>query len=118
MIQLRWASSSRCHCTGSFAGVSLTTHMMCLAATGGVVDRTLRGDTMIRRAWFLGALICVAATPHGYARSADNILSHPPLRPLPEIAKRPLAKGPSLFVDPARGKDDADGSDKAPWRTI
>ncbi len=45
-------------------------------------------------------------------------LSHPTLRPLPEISKRPLDKSPALFVDPLQGKDDAAGSEKAPWKTI
>ncbi len=44
--------------------------------------------------------------------------SHPPLRPLPEVSTRPLVNGDGYFVDPAHGKDDAPGTEKAPWRTI
>ena len=45
-------------------------------------------------------------------------VSHPTLRPLPEISQRPLGNGPSYFVDPVRGNDAAAGSEAAPWRTI
>jgi hypothetical protein len=63
---------------------------------------------------------CVAGSVTGQcADSAEGkVLSHPPLRPLPEVAARPLAKGPGRFVDPARGKDDAAGDEQSPWRTI
>jgi len=37
---------------------------------------------------------------------------------LPEFRKRPFEKGPGYFVDPVRGKDDAAGSEKAPWRSV
>ena len=44
--------------------------------------------------------------------------SHPPMRPLPTAATRPLAAGPKLFVDAVGGDDAADGSKLAPWRTL
>ena len=44
--------------------------------------------------------------------------SHPPMRPMPQPAKRPLGKGPARFVDGTRGSDDNDGSEQHPWRTI
>ena len=44
--------------------------------------------------------------------------SHPPMRPLPVATKAPLAAGPKLFVDAARGDDNGAGSEKAPWKTL
>lgn len=44
--------------------------------------------------------------------------SHPPMRPLPVAANRPLADGPTFYVDQARGDDQADGSRDRPWRTV
>lgn len=49
---------------------------------------------------------------------AGPVLSHPPLRPLPEISKRPMDKGPGFFVDAAKGSDKNDGAEKSPWLTI
>lgn len=48
----------------------------------------------------------------------DKYLSHPPLRKLPVPPKRPLADGPAKFVDPRLGKDENDGSEQQPWKTI
>lgn len=50
--------------------------------------------------------------------AVERWASHPPTRPLPPPSKRPLAEGPALFVDPVRGKDDNDGTEKSPWRTV
>jgi hypothetical protein len=44
--------------------------------------------------------------------------SHPPMRPLPTAIDRPLADGPKLYVDPARGNDTNPGSADAPWKTL
>ncbi len=44
--------------------------------------------------------------------------SHPPIRPLPTAMDRPLAAGPKLFVDAARGDDANDGTAKAPWKSL
>ena len=44
--------------------------------------------------------------------------SHPPMRPLPQPAGRPLAQGKSYYVDARRGNDDRDGSKQHPWQTI
>ncbi len=66
-----------------------------------------------------GALVLAGRAHHLFAQTgAVPVLSHPPLRPLSEVAKRPLGAGPGRFVDPARGRDDAAGSEAAPWRTI
>ena len=51
------------------------------------------------------------------SRAAD-FRSHPPMRPLPVAAKAPLAAGPKLFADSARGDDAGAGSEKAPWKTL
>ncbi len=48
----------------------------------------------------------------------ERILSHPPMRALPEPSKRPRAPGPALFVDAARGEDAGDGSEARPWKRI
>src|SRR5262245_54040868 len=79
--------------------------------------RTKENKPMRRHLYLLGALLLASSA--GQAQTwIEKPLSHPVLRPLPEISKRPLAKGPGYFVDPARGKDDAAGDEKAPWRTI
>jgi len=57
------------------------------------------------RALLLVMVLCVAAT-------AD------PMRPLPVPSKRAPSNGRSYFVHPTTGDDKADGSEKAPWRTI
>lgn len=44
--------------------------------------------------------------------------SHPPMRPLPAPADRPLASGPHFFVDAAKGDDQHDGSKQKPFRTL
>jgi hypothetical protein len=71
---------------------------------------------MARHLWILVLFVpcgqLLAQAPGG------KNLSHPTLRPLPELSKRPLTKGRGLFVDPRQGKDDSDGSEKTPWRTI
>jgi hypothetical protein len=54
------------------------------------------------------------------ARSAEpnKYRSHPPLRSTPPPSQRPLGPGPKLFVDPGRGDDKNDGSEKMPWRSV
>jgi hypothetical protein len=64
------------------------------------------------------ALLTLTALLPARAAEPARPLSHAPLRPLPPLAERPMGKGPARFVDPARGKDDGDGSEKAPWRTV
>ena len=67
----------------------------------------------------LVVLVCAAAfaTAAPATRSAA-VHSHPPMRPLPVAVKAPLAAGPKLFVDAARGDDTSAGSEKAPWKTL
>jgi Protein of unknown function (DUF1565) len=68
---------------------------------------------------FLGVFALIGPGVNLHAQPAPaKPLSHPTLRPLPEISQRPLATGPGFFVDPVQGKDDAAGHEKAPWRTI
>lgn len=50
--------------------------------------------------------------------STRTFVSHPPMRPLPTPSSRPMAKGPSCFVDPERGSDIRAGTESAPWKTI
>lgn len=40
------------------------------------------------------------------------------MRPLPGVAKAPLAGGPKRFVDAARGDDGNAGSEQAPWKSL
>src|SRR5262249_5538945 len=75
-------------------------------------------DTMNRHPWLLAPLALAVLTEALFAQTTGKIRSHPPLRPLPVLGKRSLAKGPGFFVDSARGKDDAQGKDTSPWRTI
>ncbi|WP_425615671.1 right-handed parallel beta-helix repeat-containing protein [Anatilimnocola sp. NA78] len=44
--------------------------------------------------------------------------SHLPPRPLPQPSARPLSTGPAKFVNAAKGKDTAAGTEAAPWKTI
>src|SRR5205823_4820091 len=73
---------------------------------------------MHRRLWLAGSLALLILASNLPAQPAGKVLSHPALRPLPEVAKRPLAKGPGFFLDPIKGKDSAAGTEKAPWRTF
>ena len=50
--------------------------------------------------------------------SAQTYRSHPPIRPLPQPVKAPLAAGPKLFVDAAKGSDANAGSQAAPWKSL
>jgi hypothetical protein len=59
-----------------------------------------------------------AAPQKAKAPAAGKIVSHPPMRPLPSASNRPLAKGPSYFVDPVKGADAQNGSEQKPWKTV
>ena len=48
----------------------------------------------------------------------EPIVSHPPMRPLPEPSQRPLPEKGLRFVDAAKGDDANDGSIEHPWRTV
>lgn len=52
------------------------------------------------------------------AKSNARYQSHPPMRPLPTPAKRPMVAGAKLFVDAARGNDTASGTEQSPWKTL
>ena len=53
------------------------------------------------------------------SRAADDkVLTHPPLRPLPAVGKRPLSPGNARFVDVKTGSDEGSGQENHPWRTI
>jgi hypothetical protein len=73
---------------------------------------------MKRHLWLLAPLALAVLAEALFGQTMDKIRSHPPLRPLPPLGKRPLARGPGFFVDSVRGKDDAQGKEKSPWRTI
>jgi len=47
-----------------------------------------------------------------------NVVSHPPLRAVPEPVDRPMEDGPGWFVDPTSGDDAAAGDEAHPWRTL
>lgn len=68
----------------------------------------------------VGTLLVLLALPLGWPAPADagkSCFSHPPLRPLPRPANRPLAPGPAYFVAP-EGDDTAPGTQEQPWRSI
>ena len=53
------------------------------------------------------------------ARAANSkVKSHPPQRPLPKAMDGVLTRGPTYYVDPARGDDTHDGSIGKPWKTL
>ena len=67
----------------------------------------------------LVVLICTAAFAIAAPATGDATgHSCPPMRPLPVAMKSPLAAGPKLFADAARGDDTGTGSEKAPWKTL
>lgn len=66
--------------------------------------------------WLLGLLTLATFVQALHAQEAN--VSHPTLRPLPELTNRPLAAGRSFFVDMVRGNNDAAGTEAAPWRSI
>src|SRR5437867_9794106 len=74
---------------------------------------------MNRELWLTTALILVVSAQSLVAQTGTGTFaSHPALRPLPELTKRPIANGPAFFVDPVHGRDDAAGIEGAPWQTI
>lgn len=64
----------------------------------------------------IAAVVCAAVFAAVAAKPAFR--SHPPMRPLPQASRRPLAKGPAKFVDAKRGDDAGDGSRATPWKTL
>jgi hypothetical protein len=67
----------------------------------------------------LSTMIAVFLTSPVSLHAADETYaSHPPMRPLPQATKRPLAEGPARVVDPAKGDDAADGSRQKPFKTL
>ncbi len=73
---------------------------------------------LLEAAIFVSLLAVVSVG--GLARAGDvaEYSSHPPMRPLPVPVKRDLAKGPTRFVDAARGSDEAAGTEKSPWKSL
>lgn len=68
--------------------------------------------------YLIAVLVFTASAPFGFAQPGDKVLSHPILRPLPELTKRPMAKGSGFIVSAKDGDDSANGSEKTPWRTV
>ena len=62
--------------------------------------------------------ICLSVRLDASADEQKTFRSHRPMRPLPTPVKRELMKGPIHFVDAARGDDDAEGTERAPWKTL
>ena len=62
------------------------------------------------------AVLCLGASSN--LSFAQTYRSHPPMRPLPQPVKAPLAVGSNLFVDAARGNDTGAGSQAAPWKSL
>src|SRR5688500_2125806 len=67
----------------------------------------------------LGNSVCRAQEAQATKPNTPSTFrTHPPMRPLPTATPEPLAKGPKLFVDAARGNDVAEGTENQPWRTL
>jgi hypothetical protein len=69
----------------------------------------------------LGSLVAFTLFAHTVVAIADSpttYLSHPPIRQNPAPSMRPLAKGPGLYVDAAKGDDAGDGSSAQPWNSV
>lgn len=73
--------------------------------------------SFVVRMFYVLCIVLFGLHVFGVPASAE-IQSHPPLRPLPEAADRPIAAGPAFFVDATNGDDANDGSKTAPWRTV
>lgn len=63
-------------------------------------------------------LLCLVLGISAAPAWADDIVTHPPLRPLAEPTDRPLPDGPRYYVDADAGNDAHDGSRERPWHTI
>lgn len=65
-------------------------------------------------------IACILSAFAAFASIANaaEIRSHPPLRPFPQPSDRPLAQGPTWFVDPAGGSDENEGTKDKAWKTI
>ncbi len=65
------------------------------------------------------AALVLGAMSQSVSLAADaTFVSHRPMRPLPAPSSRPIPEGPVYFVDAVKGEDAADGSLKAPWKSI
>ena len=75
---------------------------------------------MFRRvfACVVGAVVTLFVTDMASLAEEPRFRSHPPVRPLPTASDRPLAAGPSYFVDATRGDDVHAGSAANPWKTV
>src|SRR5262245_20309798 len=72
-------------------------------------------STRTRFAFGIAFLLAFGAAP---AVGQPTYSSHAPMRPLPVASTYPLEKGPTYFVDAAKGDDKHDGSEARPWKTI
>lgn len=69
---------------------------------------------MFKRIFTLSSLLVFGLMP----AMAKEFASHAPIRALPVPSTRPLADGPSYFVDAAKGDDGQDGTEQRPWKTV
>ncbi len=74
---------------------------------------TVRGT--IRSHAVVLAVVLLASSA---AAENTEVQSHHPQRSLPKAIDRVPTRGPSYYVDPARGDDTNDGSIKKPWKTM
>jgi hypothetical protein len=64
-------------------------------------------------------IACLCAAPLAAAAEGPPYRSCPPMRPLPEPSRTPLDQASrGRFVDAAKGNDQADGTEAAPWKTL
>lgn len=77
---------------------------------------------MIRRLSFIAVFSWVGfgglVSPPMVSGESVRVSSHPPSRPLPVPANRPLPKGPKVFVDGENGSDQNAGTQDSPWKTL
>ena len=69
------------------------------------------------RRWTVRTCLVLVLTSSTFA-AGTKYLSHPPVRPVPAPKVRPVAQGPTYFVDAARGDDAGPGTKEKPWRTV
>jgi len=64
----------------------------------------------------LNSAVPIAAAPP--TTKTTSYQSHPPMRPLPTVSRRPRQGGRSVFVDAKQGSNENDGTEAKPWKTF
>ena len=73
----------------------------------------------MRTSWRRRLLVCLCLIVFPtVAWSQSKVVSHPPVRPLPTGFKCERVVAVAKFVDPQRGNDSQDGSERMAWKTL